>query len=379
MKNAQVILHASLISGVGSSIISTLLQRKPAGFSNQDLYDLSSTEVVRMFGLTRASADALVSGLADHDLLAKELDLAERFGISWIPIDDENYPPLLRAIHLPPPILYVKGAPLTHAIKPLAFVGSRIANEYGKAFIDATIPPLVSRNWAIVSGGARGADSFAHQATLACGGITIAVLGSGLLRPYPATNIRLFDAIIQAGGSMVSSFPLECEGFPGNFPARNRIVSGMSRGVVVVQAALKSGARITAEYAIEQGREVFAVPGPIHDELSLGCHALIKEGATLVNGAQDILQEFGETLVPQPYKAAIRDQMPIPLGDPISSNDPHLKNKTIIVEQCKIPRSVDELMGVTNLSLGEITPLLFDLQISDLLEQNFMGKWHKRS
>jgi DNA processing protein len=378
LKNEQVILHASLISGIGPGTISTVLQRKPAGFSNDDLYHLSPADVMHLFGIPEGTARVLVDGLADRDLVAQELALAERHGISWITIEHEQYPPLLRAIHLPPPILYVRGAPLTNAVKPLAFVGARIANEYGKAFIDATIPPLVARNWTIVSGGARGADSFAHKATLACGGVTIAVLGSGLLRPYPATNIRLFDAIVEAGGSVVTSFPLECEGFPGNFPARNRIISGLSRGVVVVQAAVKSGARITAEYASEQGREVFAVPGPINDELSLGCHALIKEGAQLINGAQDILQEFGETVVGQPYKPAIRDQMAIPLGNPVESNDPHLSAKTMIVQQCVMPRSVDELMAAANLSLGEITPLLFDLQLSDLLEQNFMGKWHRK-
>lgn len=377
MKNELIILHASLITGIGPAIIATLLQRKPAGFNNDDFYTMRAHDFVHAFSVTPAAAELLVTGFASRAMLEHELERAERYGISWITTEHSDYPPLLRAIHLPPPVLYVRGAPIGSFSKTVAFVGARKANEYGKKFIDAAVPPLVSRNWTIVSGGARGADSFAHQATLACGGSTVAVLGSGLLRPYPATNIGLFDAIVEAGGSIVSSFPLEFEGLPGNFPARNRIISGLSRGVVVVQAAVKSGARITADYAVEQGREVFAVPGPIQDELSLGCHLLIKEGAHLINNAHDILQEFGETTVPQPYKAAVREQMAIPLGNPVEAQDLAQDPSSIIVRACAAPRSVDELMVATGLNLSEITPLLFDLQLSDHIEQNFMGKWLK--
>ena len=142
----------------------------------------------------------------------------------------------------------------------IAVVGSRSGTAYGKRAIQALIPPLVAQQWHIVSGGAMGIDAFAHQATLQAGGTTIAVLGSGLLQWYPAEHRRLFTEILEKNGTLLSAFPMNMEPLQGNFPARNRIIAGLSRACVVVQAAQKSGASITAKFALEQGREVFAVP-----------------------------------------------------------------------------------------------------------------------
>ena len=206
-----------------------------------------------------------------------------------------------------------------------------------------------------MSGGARGADTMAHQKTLDHGGKTVAVLGSGLMRPYPPENDNLFSAIIEQGGALVSIFPLLMEPLAEHFPARNRVIAGLSRGCLVIQAAAKSGTKITAEYCLNQGREVFAVPGPINDPLSAGCHDLIGQGAKLVSNAADILAEFGYELpatVPiepqeKPGKKAQKPYVPafqtsIILEDPLEA---------AIVAACIKPCSVDELLEATGISL----------------------------
>jgi Predicted Rossmann fold nucleotide-binding protein involved in DNA uptake len=151
---------------------------------------------------------------------------------------------------------------------------------------------MVENGWVIVSGGAIGADSMAHAKTVACGGRTMAIIGSGLLNPYPSSNEKLFNDILASGGLILSPFGMQTVARPGNFPARNRVIAGLSLGCVVVQAAKKSGASITAQLALDNGREVFAVPGLFHDELSIGCHALIQQGAKIISDAYDILAEF---------------------------------------------------------------------------------------
>ena len=164
--------------------------------------------------------------------------------------------------------------------------------------VTSFIPELVHNGCSIVSGGALGIDGLAHRATLEAQGVTVAVLGSGLLKPYPAAHKTLFKKIIECRGALVSCFPLLTEPKPALFPARNRIIAGLSRGCLVVQAGIPSGALITAQYAVDEGREVFAVPGSLDNPLSVGCHRLISQGATLVTSASDILASFG--IMPEP-------------------------------------------------------------------------------
>ncbi len=223
-----------------------------------------------------------------------EQELLIKHNIRRITASDVEYPSYLKEIHCPPPQLYVQGELLNSYTKLIAVVGSRKADSYGERVIASLVPELVAHGWAIVSGGALGADSFAHKATLQARGRTIVILGSGLLMPYPSSNRKLFSSIVDQGGSLVSSFSLDTPAYPSNFPARNRIISGMSRGVIVAQAAEKSGARITAHLALEQGREVFAIPGPIDHALSIGCNRLIQQGAKLVQTIDDIFTELGE-------------------------------------------------------------------------------------
>ncbi len=215
----------------------------------------------------------------------------EKRGIRVISLDDNNYPKLLKNIDLAPTILYVKGTVFPNEARVLAVVGSRKVTNYGKEVTESLVSQLAGAGFTIVSGLARGVDSLAHQAALKAGTRTIAVLGGGLSRIYPAENEKLASEI-ERNGAVISEYLPQQPSVPGNFPARNRIISGLSLGVLVTEAAEDSGSLITAGFAAEQGREVFAVPGPIHSRLTKGPASLIKEGAKLVMSAQDILEEL---------------------------------------------------------------------------------------
>ena len=231
-----------------------------------------------------------------------------------------------------------------------------------------------------------------------CGGKTIAVLGSGLLNVYPISNKKLFQSIVDSGGAMVSSFPLTMEGMPGNFPARNRIITGLSHGCLVVQAAQKSGALISAHYAMEQGREVFAVPGPFDSELSAGCNGLIQNGAKLVMNSADILTEFGDRIVLPDKKATEHKAMQLNLesfqgarfdsSSKVAPCPPKLSAKEdvdkyshysaqqkVIIAACKQPLSFDDIITRTQLSSELVQAELFDLQLDGVISQDFTGMW----
>jgi len=267
--NTELLIQLNGIPGVGPSTIERL---RAIG----DIHHCSVADLQQQ-GVSFSQAQAVVTGLADRSFLERELALIAQHRIGILTISDPEYPALLRAIYAPPPVLYYQGAKPTFD-KTLAFVGSRAGQQYARTVIGTLVPPLITAGCTIVSGGARGVDFYAHQTALDQAGSTVAVLGSGLLEPYPPTSKPLFTRIIESGSSLVSSFPLKTKPVAGNFPARNRIIAGLSQGCVVVAAADKSGALITARFALEQGREVFAVPGAIDDPLSVGCHRLIQQG-----------------------------------------------------------------------------------------------------
>lgn len=217
-------------------------------------------------------------------------DLLQK-GIAVVSIEDPGYPPLLKEIYDPPVLLYYNGEIETVHGFCLAIVGSRRHTVYGRETAYKIAAKLSNYNLAIVSGMARGIDTWAHKGALDSGGKTAAVLGCGLDICYPAENRKLKDAIA-GGGVVISEFPPGFKPLPQNFPRRNRIISGLSLGTLVIEAAENSGALITAGFALEQGREVFAVPGAIGSPYSRGCHRLIKEGAKLVENLDDILEEI---------------------------------------------------------------------------------------
>ena len=391
MNNKNILLHLSLIDGISSATIAQIMVNKPAALDLAGIYSMSEHDLMVHFDLPYAKAQLIKAGLADAALLATELGLIDRHGIQWATVLCAEYPSILKTVHLLPPVIYWRGTMLQDDEKSIAFVGSRGANTYGQYAIDQLVPALVDRGYTIISGGAMGADSMAHKSAVKHGGSTIAVLGAGLLMPYLASNRQLFEDIVANNGAVMSAFPLRTEAFPSNFPARNRIISGLSRGTVVVQAAAKSGALITARFALDQGREVFAIPGAIHDPLSAGCHGLIAQGAQLVACVDDILKEFGEYIpeapVPEIKKGKAKkpaDQGQIPLCA-LSPSATECESKGvvdttpsgIIIRACARACSMDDLVEQTGFDAATLQGMLFDLQLEGRLKQNFMGMWEK--
>ena len=373
----STLLHLSLIDGVGPAVVNIIVNSVPQGNALSDVYQLNMVDFVNQMGLSAKQAQTVATGLRNYALVERELQLIESNHIQWVTCYDAEYPALLKEIYLPPTILYWQGA-LSVDAKTLAIVGSRKANAYGKRVIEQVTPELVAHGFTIVSGGALGADSMAHETTLWCGGKTVAVIGSGLLKPYPRPNKKLFEKIVENGGSIVSSFALHCDALPGNFPARNRIISGLSQGCIVVQAAQQSGAKITAQCALEQGRQVFAVPGPIDDELSWGCHELISQGATLINDVYDIIEELPAYVVDsipagEPRESSVQGRQPRNIKK-VCDPDPAT---AAILQACQQPVSTDDLLIISGLELPVLTSLLFQLQLDGRITQTMMGLWQQ--
>lgn len=232
----------------------------------------------------------------DADLIQPDLAWLEIPDNHLITCHDPRYPQYLRETAQAPPLLYVRGDPSLLAWPQLAIVGTRNPTPGGERTARNFAEHLARSGLAIGSGLAQGIDTAAHRGALAGDGATIAVMGTGLDRVYPASNRKLAHAIVEQGGALVAELPLGTPALPEHFPRRNRIISGMSLGTLVVEAALQSGSLITAQFALEQGREVFAIPGSIHSPQARGCHRLIRQGAKLVETADDILEEIGPLL-----------------------------------------------------------------------------------
>ncbi|MDC1142138.1 DNA-processing protein DprA [Planctomycetota bacterium] len=274
--------------------ISNLLERfgSAAGIVGANPAEISRTSKVNRSG-AKALAEVIQSG--KH---LKEIERAKEHGVALVCLHDDGYPKALTNIDTPPLLLYVKGELLPDDALAIGIVGSRSASYYGNAQAARFARDMGSRRLTVVSGLARGIDTAAHRAALEAGGRTIAVVGSGLLNVYPPEN-RPFVDEIKESGAVISEFPLDTSGVARNFPQRNRIISGLSLGVLVVEATEKSGSLITARTASEQGREVFALPGKVDSPLSSGPHKLIKDGAALVTDPADIYANLPMLELPQ--------------------------------------------------------------------------------
>jgi len=216
-----------------------------------------------------------------------------RLGVRLLTIWDEDYPPVLKEIYEAPAILYVKGTIQKEAAR-IAMVGARKFSPYGEAVAKSFGMGLAKAGLTVVSGGARGIDTASHKGALqAPNGRTVSVLGCGVDVVYPPENRRLFETIVERGGAIISEYEPGTQPLPAYFPARNRIIAGLSRGTVVVEAAKRSGSLITAELALSEGREVFAVPGSIFSSTSEGCHHLLREGASMAASVEDVLEGLG--------------------------------------------------------------------------------------
>jgi DNA processing protein len=255
-------------------------------------------------GLDTRSAEALVATRGSMDL-GVEMERLERAGVSVITWESEVYPERLLEVEAPPPVLYALGGFTESDSWAVAVVGTRRATSYGRAVAEQLCTGLAEAGVTVISGLARGIDTIAHRAALDAGGRTVAVLGSGLDVLYPSENRQLARRIVDEGrGAIVSDYPLGTQPDAVNFPPRNRIISGLSKGVLVVEAGEKSGALITVTFALEQGRDVFAVPGPITSRMSDGTNDLLKQGAKCVTSVRDILEELNMDMVTEHVEAA---------------------------------------------------------------------------
>ena len=285
-EDAKYWLALKSLEGVGNTLVGPLLERfgSPASVFSAPVHELAGVR-----GMSRKIAEAILA-FSDWDGILRQIDGLNQAGFRVVTFLDECYPKNLLNMYDRPALLYVAGHLQSDDIC-VAIVGSRHASTYGKYTTDRISRELTLRGVTIVSGMARGIDSSAHRGALAAKGRTVAVLGSGLDVIYPPENKKLFDAIVQSG-AVISEYPPGTQPLPFHFPARNRIISGMSYGVLVVEAGEKSGSLITAKLAMEQGREVFAIPGPIDSSSSRGTNSLIKQGAKLIDNVDDILEEI---------------------------------------------------------------------------------------
>jgi len=275
----------------------------------------------------------------------------------FIPIDSPDYPSLLRDIPDPPLGLFVHGAPGVLTLPQLAMVGSRNPTAGGARTARDFAKHLASVGLTITSGLAVGIDAAAHQGALDGGGVTIAVTATGLDRVYPARHRELAHRIAERG-ALVSEFPPGTPPLPGHFPRRNRVISGLAVGTLVVEAALKSGSLITARLAVEQGREVFAIPGSIHNPLARGCHALIRQGAKLVETAEDIAEELGAQFAG--LSGQMVDQATPPQGDDLLQ-DPDYGQ--LLAAMGHDPMTVDGLVARTGFAAEVVSSMLLLLEL----------------
>jgi len=370
------ILHLSLIPGVGIETIKMLTKNLEESFIDI-VYTFTPQGLQNHFGLSEKKAVVVYNGLQNATMLEKERELIEKNNCFIISFLNEDYPDLLSTIDSPPPILYYKGAPFPsykNTIK-LAIVGSRKANYYAKQVINQFVPEFVKNNICVVSGGALGVDTMAHEATLQNNGKTMVILGSGFSKIYPYQNKKLFENIIEKGGTVITPFSIETEPLAHNFPERNRIISGLSKAVLIVQAAEKSGAYITAKFALDQGREVCVVPGSIFDPLSVGCHNLIKEGAILADFPITVLEACSVYAKASSYAKATADETPDKSSvenHEKEENDYSLEAK--IIKQCIIPVFFDELLDVFDtIESSTLQNTLCLLQIQGKIKQDVSG------
>ncbi|MBB5211782.1 DNA-processing protein DprA [Microbulbifer hydrolyticus] len=324
--------------------------------------------------LTRKLPDRARAQLAEFQRLEMDSELgqwalAERqrcaeeciYLLHW---EHDSYPALLKEITRPPPVLYLCGNPDTLSLPQIAVVGARRASRAGLDNAQAFAAELASSGFAITSGLALGVDAAAHKGALQGAGKTVAVLGTGVNRVYPRRNAVLAEQILAADGAIVSEMPLGTAPEAGNFPRRNRIISGLSVGTLLVEAAVRSGSLITARLALEQNREVFAIPGSIHNPLARGCHHMIKHGAHLVETSADIVEHLGGLLSGMAQQPGLFEEKAATAGVSLPG-----EQGAIIRALGGDPRSIEQLARDTGGDTGELMACLLHLELEGLVEQ----------
>ena len=358
----------NLVPNIGSVKAKALLDYFP---HPADIFKAGKSDLMKVGKLSFQDTETILG--FKMETAEEELRLAEKHGFEILPQNDSRYPGLLKQIPDPPVLLYVWGNFKEIDLLSAAIVGTRLCSPYGITQAVRFAAGIVSAGFTVVSGLAKGVDTAAHQGALRAKGRTIAVLGSGLLDIYPVENRKLAERIADSG-AVVSELPLRMRPDRQNFPKRNRIISGLSRAVLVVEAGNRSGALITASLALEQGREVFALPGPVDQEMSLGTNNLLKEGAQIATAPEDILLAIAPTLpfseektapVEEETQSKTGDAGQDRLQDTLSVDYPELKT---LLSSGK-PVSIEEIAARLNLSLAEVGSLLTRLELEGRIKE----------
>jgi DNA processing protein len=318
-------------------------------------------------GVGPALAAAVAAGAPPREAAVREAARAAELGIVLVVPGDAAYPAPLRSTYDPPPLLYAAGEWMPEDLLSVSIVGSRRATPYGLVTAARLARGLAERGVAVVSGLARGIDTAAHEATLAAGGRTLAVMGSGHARPYPSENIGLLRAIARSG-AVFSEFPLDAPPLPHHFPRRNRVLAALSLGTLVVEADEKSGSLITAGLALEMGREVMAVPGRVDAPLSKGVHRLLRDGAALVEGPDDIFHALGlDAPPPGAWKGG--EGLPVPPGGP--------EDRVLAALADGEVRDADAIARASGLAAAEVRAALGALEVEGAVRAFPGGRFAK--
>jgi len=350
--------HALYCSGVDSQKVGLLTEY----FPSLAIAWQAPKEELLAAGLSNTFCEKIAKTRSTADIDAEWKKL-EKLGIRTTSIWEEEYPILLREIYAPPPLLYFKGT-LFRSPRTIAVVGTRKPTPYGKDVTQTIMRELAPYGCAIISGLAYGIDTIAHTAALEHRLLAGAILGCGLDMIYPSSNIPLAKKIIAQGGFLLSEFPPGTQPLKQNFPQRNRIISGISQGTVVIEAKEKSGALITAHFALEQGREVFAVPGSIFSSVSRGPHELLKNGAKLTESARDIIEEL------YPHLLEIQSA-----GAVLSENPRHRAIFECLKER---PLSLHEITKETGIEIAELSAVLTVLELEGTIIKLTSGEFTHR-
>lgn len=357
MNNLQAWLTLHLTPNLGTIGCQRLVE---AFGSPIEVFKAKQTDILRAKGVKK-SALTLLANEPPFAAMEKELAKAKAMGVKIVSLDDNEYPALLRTIYAPPVILYLRGSFEVISRPAVAIVGSRAATAYGVKIARKLAADLTMRGVMVVSGMALGIDTAAHYGTLDRGGPTIAVLGCGVDVIYPRQNMKLYGEIMK-NGLIVSEYPLGTKPESFRFPSRNRIISGMAMGTVVVEAAKRSGSLITARMAMDEGREVFAIPGRIDSFKSAGTHHLLQEGAKLVNSVEDILEEL--PMVSSSGKSGQEDNTS-KSGKVVNLK---VEEEAVLGLLDAYPESMDNLIMRSGLSAAKINEIMLMLEIKGLVE-----------
>lgn len=357
MEELRYWIALKMVTGVGDILFRNLISKFQ---SPKAVFEAQLRELQKVEGIGEKTIQA-IRNFSEWDMTEKEVSRIEELGFNLILLTDSNYPKNLFATYNPPPFLYVKGDIIQDDDIAIAIVGTRVPDRYGKFVTEELAGELAARGISVVSGMARGIDSIAHAGALKRGGRTIAVLGSGLDVIYPQENKKLYERISNQG-AVISEFTIETAPDSVNFPKRNRIISGLSLGVVVVQASDKSGSLITASFALEQNREVFAVPGNIVNRLSRGTNKLIKQGAKLVESIDDILTEI-EAFRNLMGKQSTEENFASLFSD-LSQDE-----KEIYAVLKDKPLHIDEIIKLTGMNSAKVLSLLLSLELGGIIVQ----------